>query len=175
MQFGSADFDPKWTRFAPKSPKMFPILFLYIMCYYILFISTGISLKGRCWGGNCLKKPKNGKKRQNLQSYQQAQFVQYGSLRVKYHTAYYTNSPYDPSQIFIYTSTSTLSGNISANAWTCTDIHVYTHISTYAHTNTHTYTHAHTRRTHTHIRMITQVQWDPQLQTQGQLTITPMD
>ena len=26
-------FDPKWTWFAPKSPKTFPILFQYIMCY----------------------------------------------------------------------------------------------------------------------------------------------
>ena len=48
-------FDPKWTRFAPKSPKTSPVLFQYIMCYYILYNSTGSSLKGRCWGG------KNGK------------------------------------------------------------------------------------------------------------------
>jgi len=26
--------------------------------------------------------------------------VQYGKIRVKYHTAYYTNEPYDPSLIY---------------------------------------------------------------------------
>ena len=65
MQFGSADFDPKRTRFAPKSLNTFPILFQYIMCYeYIIQISQ----KDRSLGGNCLYKPKNGKTRQILQS-----------------------------------------------------------------------------------------------------------
>jgi hypothetical protein len=33
-------------------------------------------------------------------SYIPAQFVQYGKIRVKYDTAYYTNTPYDTSLIF---------------------------------------------------------------------------
>jgi hypothetical protein len=70
----------------PKITKTFPILFQYIMC----------SLKGRCWR-NLPKKAKNRQKRQILQPYNTAQFVQYGNLRVKYHAAYYTNTPYDPS------------------------------------------------------------------------------
>jgi hypothetical protein len=46
------------------------------------------------------KKTKKGKTRQILQSYNTAQFVQYGKIRVKYHTAYFTNTPYDPSLFF---------------------------------------------------------------------------
>jgi hypothetical protein len=87
MQFGVPVFDPKWTQFAPKSPKTFPILFNILCAINILYNRTGSPLKGRCWGGNCLKSPKNGKKRQILQSYNTAQFVQYGKIRVKYHTA----------------------------------------------------------------------------------------
>ena len=43
------------------------------------------------------KLPKKAKKRQILQSYHTAQFVQYGKIRVTYHSTYYTNTPYDPS------------------------------------------------------------------------------
>jgi len=28
--------------------------------------------------------------------------VQYGKIRIKYHTAYYTNTPYDPSLVDMY-------------------------------------------------------------------------
>jgi hypothetical protein len=30
---GVPTFDPKWNRFAPKSPKTFPMIFQYIICY----------------------------------------------------------------------------------------------------------------------------------------------
>jgi len=43
------------------------------------------------------KKAKNGQKRQTLQSYNTAQFVQYGKIRVKCDAAYYMNTPYDTS------------------------------------------------------------------------------
>ena len=45
------------------------------------------------------KKVKKGKRRQILQSYNTAQFVQYGKIRVKHHTGFYTNTPYDPSLV----------------------------------------------------------------------------
>jgi hypothetical protein len=63
----------------------------------VLHISKRSLLKDHIWGG---KLPKNDKTRQNRQylpSYNMAQFVQYCSIRVKYDTAYYTNTPYDTS------------------------------------------------------------------------------
>ena len=33
-------FDPKWTRFTSKSPKTFPVLFQYIICYYIITLEA---------------------------------------------------------------------------------------------------------------------------------------
>jgi hypothetical protein len=65
----------------------------------ISYNSIESSLKGRCWGGICLKRPKKGKKGQILQSHNTAQFVQYGKIRVKYDTAYYTNTLYDTSLV----------------------------------------------------------------------------
>jgi len=63
----------------------------------MLYISIGSALKDRCWGGNCLKRPKPGKKWQILQSYNMAQLVHYGKIHIIYHTAYFMNTPYDPS------------------------------------------------------------------------------
>jgi len=61
--FGSADF---WPKIDPARPiitqnviNSSPI-FLYVI---ILYNSIESSLKDRCWGGICLKRPKNGKKR----------------------------------------------------------------------------------------------------------------
>ena len=54
VQFGSANFDPKWTRFAPKSPRTFPTLFQYICvinyitaleAHWKAVVGTGIALK----------------------------------------------------------------------------------------------------------------------------------
>ena len=55
-------FDPKWTRFGPISLKTIPILFQYVICYFILFKSIGSSqrpLLGR-------KLPKKAPKRQKM-------------------------------------------------------------------------------------------------------------
>jgi len=43
------------------------------------------------------KKAKKRQKRQILQTYNTARFVQYGKIRIKYDMAYYTNTPYDTS------------------------------------------------------------------------------
>ena len=59
-------FDPKWTRNGPNLPQHHPKRFrffsniLFVIIY--LYNNTGSSLKGRCWGGNCLKRPIYGKK-----------------------------------------------------------------------------------------------------------------
>jgi hypothetical protein len=53
-------------------------LFLNLYVTDTLYNSIGRSLKGRCWGGSCLKRLKLDKIWQLLQSYNTAQFVQYG-------------------------------------------------------------------------------------------------
>ena len=53
------------------------------------------------------KNGKHGKKRQTLKSYNTAQVVQYGKIRVKYHKAYYANTPYHPSLTLTHTHTQT--------------------------------------------------------------------
>ena len=95
LQFGSADFwpimDPIRPKFTQNVPDTFPIYLLSI--YYIITLKlTERRLLGR-------KLPKD-QKMANLQSYNTAQLVQYVKIRVKYHTAYYTNTPYDPSLVF---------------------------------------------------------------------------
>ena len=67
------------TRNGPDSPQNHPKRFqffsniLYVL--NILYNSSGSALKYCCWGGNCLKRPKNGGKWQFLQSCSTAQFV----------------------------------------------------------------------------------------------------
>ena len=68
MQFGSANFWPKMDPICSKITQNVPNSFPIYMCNQ-LYNCTGSSLKGRCWDGNCLKKPQNGNKRQILQSY----------------------------------------------------------------------------------------------------------
>ena len=77
------------TQDGPNSPQNHPkrSLFLFNRLGVINVLynnSTGSSLNGRCWGGNCLKSPQNGKKRQILQMCYTVQFVQYDKTLVKY-------------------------------------------------------------------------------------------
>ena len=56
-------FDPKWTRFAPKSPRTFPTLFQYI-CVINYITALEAHWKAVVGAGNALKGPKtaiNGK------------------------------------------------------------------------------------------------------------------
>ena len=69
------------------------------MSLIALYNSIVSSLKGRYWGDNCRKRPNNGKKGKILLSYNAAQFVQYGKIRVHYDMAYYTKTPYDTSLV----------------------------------------------------------------------------
>jgi hypothetical protein len=112
MQFGSADFWPDSPQNHPKYSQFFSNILSVIN---ILYNSTGSSKKGRCRGEDCLKRPKNSKKRQIAQSYNTAQFVQYIKIRVKYHTAYYTNTPYDPSLVKYLLDTATRIQDIGRN------------------------------------------------------------
>jgi hypothetical protein len=96
MQFGSADFGPKMDPIRPKItrnvPNSFPVFYLLLMYYRIALKAHRKVVVGAeiAWKGQ------ERQKKANL-SYNTAQFVQYGKIRVKYHTAYYTNTPYNPS------------------------------------------------------------------------------
>jgi len=106
-------FDPKWTRFPPNNPwvpNSSPIYYM-LLTYYMIALKSGCS-----WGKNLPKKAKKWQKRQILQFKNTARFVQYGEIRVKYDMAYYTNTPYDTSLIYIYgVYTVFLAANIQSN------------------------------------------------------------
>jgi len=114
-----------------KRSQFFSNILCVIHILYILYNSIGSSLKGRCWGGNCPKRPKNGKFcnliiRPNLFS-----TVKYALNTIRCIIEYAVRHiPAVNRQICVTPPPLT---------------HTHTHIHTNSHTHTQTHTHTHTR------------------------------
>ena len=96
--FGKADF---WPKMGPNRPNVtqtvsnsFPIHCMLLVYYIIAMESRWKAVFG---AEVALKRPKIGNCGQILHPYILARFVQFGKIRVKYGTTYYTKTPYDTS------------------------------------------------------------------------------
>jgi hypothetical protein len=96
--FGNAGFWPKMDLNRPNINQTvsnsFPIHCMLLVYYIIAMESRWKAVFG---AEVALKRPKIGNCGQILHPYILARFVQFGKIRVKYGTTYYTKTPYDTS------------------------------------------------------------------------------